>query len=428
MEYGDGTIDSGLSVWPGAFLTRPVASSSPEPPPSDHQRHSFLSHMEHIPNGLIIIIFEQFLPPLITAYDTAAACDLPPEEQIELFKNLVFCKLVCRRWREILEGYPSIFSRDAYYVTEGSLTSRDGLITKGEHVKRLAVEDTKECGSTTGCILAVFPNVVYISWTCKISWDDYYRSCKAAYSPLKHLKRLDWRLCGWLGASVKSFIQLVQHSPVLEYITLTVAEISLRGFNWQDRFDIPDSVTTLGLFFHPPMWRLGWWVGTLWFTGPKTSLKHLITSGMFRPSCNFSTIELRPDPCSTTQPTDSALRDFLRDRLPQDDSTKGTFIYSGATYAPPDSHDPVATKRLKWVHKIVLKTSGSCHKTEGERWNAVRRHLDFILKQFRDLESIDLCGDFQRWREDEAKGEVLEAFEESAQELGIAVGYIRENS
>lgn len=378
--------------------------------------------MKTFPSELLIAIFEQFLPPLVTAYDTAAANDMPLEDQAELFKNLVFYKLVCRRWREVIEEHPSLFSRDAHYVTEAS---RDGLTAKGKYAKRLVVGDVNKVGYTSDRDLAVFPNVAYVSWTCGVSQGDYFRGCGVAYPPLNHLRRLDWAFSGSFGASVDSFIRLVQHCPVLEYITLTVAEPPLRGNDRrQIKFDVPDSVTTLGLFFRRSVLQLGLWIVSKWFTGPAASLKHFVTSGSFAPPLAFSTVELRPDPYCATQPSKSALQHFLRNRLPQDGSN-GTLIYSGATYAPPASNDLVATERLKWVHKIVLKTSGSRHRTEDEKWDAVQQHLDFILKQFRNLKSIDLCGDFRGWREDEVKGKVLEVFEKSAREFGVTVKYIK---
>lgn len=393
----------------------------------DNLLRSFLRHMNHLPNELLLMTFEHFLQPLVTAYDTATANGMPLGEQVRLFKNLVSCKLVCRRWKEVAEKYPSLFYRDAHNVTDDSLASRSGLRVKGKYVKRLIVGEFDRVGSTSDRILDFFPNVAYLSWTCRISWDEYYRARKFAYSPLKQLRRLDWRFCGHLVTSVKSFIKLAQHSPVLQYITLTMSEMPLKGRKWQIRFDVPDSVTTVGVFLRPSAWPLGWWIRNQWFTGPVASFNHVITSGSFRPGCVFSKIELRPDPYSTTQPAESALQTFLKDRLPQDDDTRGTLIYSCTTYAPPDCNNLVLPKRVGWVDNIILKTSGSSHRTEVEIWNTVQQHLDFILKQFQNLRSVDLCDDFLKWREDEMKGKVLEAFEISAHEFGIAIGYIKQN-
>jgi hypothetical protein len=391
--------------------------------------------MRHLPTELLLVIFKQFLPPLVTGYDTAAASDMPLEEQVKLFGNLVFCNLVCRRWREILKDNPSLFSRDALYVTEGTLASRDGLRAKRDYVKRLVVGKVNRVGSTSDRFLAFFPNVAYVTWTCGISWDEHELGCQVAYPPLKNLRRLDWKLCGDFKTSANSFIKLVQNSPVLEYITVTEAETPLnRGGGWQIKFDIPDSVTTIGLFFRISARNLGFWVERKWSTGPSTSLKHIITSGSFRPRFSFSTIELRPDPCSITKPVGpglqnflpNLLRRFLPDRLPRGGPTEGTLIYSVTTYPPPASYDLVMARRLKWVRKIVLKTSGSSHRTEGEMWDAINRHLQFIFDQFRTVKSIDLCDDFQKWRQDKADGnDILKTFEQSAQGFGIAVRYIK---
>ena len=374
------------------------------------------------------MIFGQFLPPLVTVYDATAANDIPLEEQIKLFKNLVFCQLVCRTWKEVIEDSPSLSFRDAHCVTEGGLAPRGGLKANGGRVKRLVVGEAKKTGCTSNSFLTLFPNVEYVSWICGISSNKYSCGLEVAHPFLKHLRRLDWRFCGDFKTSVNSFIKLVQHSPMLEYITLTEAEKSLEGGSgWEINFDIPDSVTTLGLFFRDSKRRLAWLIGSQLFTGPETSLRHVITSGSFRPRFCFSTIELRPDPCSTTKPAECALQNFLRDflqnRLPQDECAKGTLIYSGAAYTPPFPYDHVVAERLKWVQKIVLKTSGSSHKTEDEKWDAARKHLEFMLKQFRHLKSVDLCGDFRKWRAEEEKGRVLEEFEKSARGSGISVEY-----
>lgn len=394
--------------------------------------------MDHIPADVLFTIFKQFLPPLVTDYDTAAASDMPLEEETELSKNLVSCNLVCRRWGEIIKENPSLFSRDAHYITDSGLASRDCLRAKGDYVKRLVVGEDRKVGSTSNRFLAFFPNVVHVTWACGITWDEYYLGRKAAYPPLKNLTRLDWKLCGNLKTSVRSFIKLVRNSPILEYITVTEDETSLTGVSgWRVKFVIPDSVTTLRLFFRRSKRDLGRWVGSRWFTRPATSLKHVITSGSFRrPNFNFSIIELQPDPCSITKLVEPDLQNFLpkflqkffQGRLPRGGSTGDTLIYSITSYPPPVSYDRRAARYLdNWVHKLVLKTSGSSRCTEDEKWNAVDRHLDYVFKQFRMVRSIDLCGDFLSWKEDDARGkEILERFEKSAKGFSMAVRYINQ--
>jgi hypothetical protein len=184
-------------------------------------------------------------------------------------------------------------------------------------------------------------------------------------------------------------------------------------------------VTVLGLFcHHPAVWRLLRWVRDSWDGGQ--ALEHVITSGPY-PPFGFLMVELRPDPSSTTRPAKTAFEDFVRGCLPKGSSKGGTLIYSCTTYPPAERYDLVPQKSGDWVDKIVLKTSGSSHKTEEEKWDAVQRHLDFVLRMFRNITSVDLHDDFREWKEDPMKGEVLEAFEKSAQKLGVAVGYINQN-
>ena len=393
--------------------------------------------MDHLPTKLLLEIFNQFLPPLVTGYDTADASDMSLEEQVKLFKILVSCSLVCKGWREVIKDNPTLFSRDAHYLSDGGLASRDCLRPKEDYVKRLVVEEAHTVGSTSNRSFPFFPNVAYVTWTGKITWDEYYLGREVAHPPLNNLTRLDWRLCDNLETSVRSFIMLLQNSPVLIYLTVAEAETSLRGTGgWQVQVDIPDSVTTLGLFFSPRRGQnLGWWVGSKWLTGPATSLKHVITSGSFRPTFSFSTIELRPDPCSITKSLIPGLKyflpeflqNFLKDRLPRGGSTGGTLIYSVTSCPPPSSYYQRVARRLEWVHKIVLKTSGSSQWTEDEKWDAVRWHLDFVFNQFRTVKSIDLCGDFLKWREGGAGGrEILGRFEESARGFNIAVRYVEQ--
>ena len=160
--------------------------------------------------------------------------------------------------------------------------------------------------------------------------------------------------------------------------------------------------------------------------GAGLGLKHVITSGSCPPLESNPKIELRPNPSSTTPPAQSAIEDFVRKYHPKYGSNGSTLIYSCTTYAPPERYDLISRKSVGWVNKIALKTSspGSSSWTEEEKWDAVQGHLDFVLKVFQNLASVDLHGDFLEWREDEVKGKVLEAFENLAQERDITVGYV----
>ena len=377
--------------------------------------------MDLLPSELLLEIFERFLPPPIC--NTSTTNHIPLEKQIELLKNLVVCKLVCRMWRDIIKGKGVLFSRDAYHATEDGPRSRDASEEKGG-VKGLVIWKTRSCESTFSSVLSLFPNLTYLSWTCEISCGNYLRN--VSYPPLKHLRRLDWRFSGDFDNSFKSFTNLVRCSPVLEYITVAeVPEAPLNGRR-SEVFLIPDSVTTLGIFcHHPEVWHLLRWIKVSW--GGGQGLKHVITSGTY-PRLGFPTVELRPDPSSTTQPTKAAFEDFVRDCLPKNGSSGGTLIYSCTTYPPAERYDLVPEKSAVWVDKVVLRTLSSSHKTEVEEWEAVQRHLDFVLKKFPNLKNVDLDGDFQEWKEDPVKGEVLEAFGESAQERRIVVEYLKQNA
>lgn len=371
----------------------------------------FLSQMEYLPRQLLLMIFRQFVPPPVC--DTPVTNDTPIKEEVKLLNHLATCKSVCKEWREIVEEEPLLLS---YHVYEGGPVPSDNLRVKGTYVKRLLVGKVSSAESTLGNDLAVFPNVMHISWICEISCDKYLRH--ASYPRFQHLRRLDWRFSGDFENSAGSFTKIVEHSPVLEYITATeTAEAPLNGC-WHVCFRIPDSVTTLGLFCHQPtVWRLLWWIRDSW--GKGASLDRVITSGTY-PAFGFPAIELRPNPNSTTKPSKSALEDFVRECFIQ----SGTLTYSCTVYAPPERYDLIPPRRSKHVNKIALMTSGSSYKTEVEKWAAVQQHLDFILKVFRNLTSVDLYDDFQEWKEDDVMGEVLETFEKSAQQFSIAVRYM----
>lgn len=377
--------------------------------------------MESLPTELLLTIFEQFLPPLVN--DITTTNDIPLKEQVELLKNLVACQLVCRMWRGIVEN-PTL--RDPML--------RDGLGDKGKHVKRLVLGRVSSIRSTFNSILADCPNVTYVSWACKVP-SKFNKCLDHVSSPLQHLRRLDWKFSGNLEESVELFIELVRRSPVLECITIAETEDSQLNGSSDIDFHIPDSVTTLGFFCHEEnatsalplyapkvIWRILRWIRDRW--GGGRALNHVITSGPF-PPFRFSTIELRPNPSSVTGPAGFALEDFVERCLPNNGSTKCTFIYSCTTYAPPERYDLIKSRSVQWVDKVALKTLGSRHRTEDEKWNAVQRHLDFLLKRFNKLTSVDLCDDFQEWKEDDVKGKVLEEFEKLAQERGVVVRYIK---
>lgn len=366
------------------------------------------------------MVFEQFLPPPVC--NTTATAHIPLQEHVKLLDNLVVCRLVCRRWKGIIEGksLQVLFSRDAYHATEDGPVSRDVSRVKWKYVKGIVVRKANGIESTFDSVLALFPNVAYVSWTCEISCDNYPRH--VSYPLLQHLSRLDWKFSGDFENSLEAFTKLVQHSPALEYLTIVeVPEAPLLG-DRSVEFRIPDSVKTLGVFCHrPSVWRLLRWVIANWGRGQ--GLEHVITSGEY-PRFPFSTVELRPDPSSTTRPTKSAFGDFVRGCLPKNGTTGGTLIYSCTAYPPVECYDMIPERSGEWVDKIILKTSGSSYRSEEDEWEVVQRHLDFVSRKFRNLASVDLHDDFQEWKKDPVKREVFEAFEESAQERGIIVEYV----
>ena len=156
------------SVWRGVFLKTLISlwalcilrSSDLLHPPQTKRLSSFFSQMEPLPSQLLLMIFACFLPPLVC--DETATDDLPLGERVKMFKNLGACRSVCRRWREVVEEIPSLFSREAH-VIEGDQVSKVGSRALGsEYVKRPYV-----WGVSNG-FLAVFPDVTHASWPCQI--------------------------------------------------------------------------------------------------------------------------------------------------------------------------------------------------------------------------------------------------------------------
>lgn len=347
--------------------------------------------MERIPTELFPIIFANFLPPLVL--NIATTNDIPLDEEVKLFKALSACKLVCKKWRDILER-PSYLSRDAYNITEGSKLSLDRLRAKNEYVERVVVKEASNTKSSVDSVFTACPNVRHVSWTCDIPRYEYLR--RFSYPPLDRLRRLDWRfLISNFMESAIVFGKLVENSPALECITFTEAEGGPfnPGLQPLTILSIPSSVATLGYFSSNQRGStLLDWFGYDW----NRASKHVITSGRWAREAriNCSRIELRPNPSSTLQPAEFDLENFIFQYLPLfgDGSRKATLIYSCTTYAPVKRITPV---QVEWINKIALKTSGSSYRTEDEKWNAVKGHLNFVLKGFPNLESVDLCDDFQ---------------------------------